>query len=295
MEIRPAEVDDAEAAAELLEFVQPYLVSTVGQLQYNLSHEGGSRSRASFAAFEDGQLIGWGATALIPGSNPLSAQVRVLVHPDHRGRGTGTQLLDAVHNHLRQAGAQSVRVFAEPAAVDWAAKWGYAQTRQVHYAGIDPREAPAVPEVPDGLRLAPLDELDPHAVYEADEVAQRTKPGDAKIESRPYDDWLAGVWKSPGMVLDLSMAALDGDRVIGFTLGNGDHHRIWSQMTATMPEHRGRGLAKLVKAAALRRAAEAGVTGAFTANYDGNGPMLAVNTWLGYRRTATHAVLISPL
>jgi len=37
------------------------------------------------------------------------------------------------------------------------------------------------------------------------------------------------------------------------------------------------------------------VRGAYTANYDGNAPMLAVNEWLGYQRIATHAVLICPL
>jgi GNAT superfamily N-acetyltransferase len=70
-----------------------------------------------------------------------------------------------------------------------------------------------VPAVPEGLRLAPLSEVDPRAVYPADEVAQRTKPGNAKIETRPYDDWLAGIWRSPATGLELSFAALDGDRV----------------------------------------------------------------------------------
>ena len=65
--------------------------------------------------------------------------------------------------------------------------------------------------------------------------------GTRRSPASPYDDWLAGVWKSPGMVLDLSVAALHGDQVIGFTLGNGDHHKIWSQMTATMPEYQGVG------------------------------------------------------
>jgi RimJ/RimL family protein N-acetyltransferase len=51
----------------------------------------------------------------------------------------------------------------------------------------------------------------------------------------------------------------------------------------------------LVKCAALHRAAEAGVVRMYTANYDGNAPMIAVNEWLGYQRTATHAVLICPL
>ncbi|GAA1599726.1 GNAT family N-acetyltransferase [Kribbella sancticallisti] len=295
MEIRPAVLEDAEPAAALYELIEPYLVTSARGLRAAISQAGDSRARVCLTAVEDGELVGWSSAALIAGSDPVSAVLRVLVHPDHRGRGAGTGLLDATHAHLKEAGAESVRVFADPASAPWAARWGYAQTRQVHYAGIEPRRAPALPKVPAGVRLVPLNEVDPRAVHQADEVAQRTKPGDAKITSRPYDDWLAGVWNAPGMVLDLSVAALDGERVIGFTLGNGDHHKIWSQMTATMPEYQGRGLAKLVKCAALHRAADAGVVGAFTANYDGNEPMLAVNNWLGYQRTATHSVLICPL
>ena len=149
-------------------------------------------------------------------------------------------MLEATHEELRSAGATSARVFADPSTVEWAARWGYRQTRQVHYAGIDPRKAPDIPGIPSGVELVPLNEVDPRSLYEADLVAQRTKPGDAKITTRPYDDWLAGVWKSPAMVLDLSMAAVYEDRVIGFTLGNGDHTKIWSQMTATMPVPRSR-------------------------------------------------------
>jgi GNAT superfamily N-acetyltransferase len=295
MEIRPAVVDDAEAAAALVELMEPYLVTSAGGLRSDLGEVADSRARAWFAAVENGELVGWSSSALIAGSDPVGGVMRVLVNPRYAGRGAGTGLVEVTHEHLKNAGAKSVRVFADPASVRWASRWGYAQTRQVHYAGIEPRMAPALPEIPPGVRLVPLHEADPRAVYAADEVAQRTKPGDAKITSRPYDDWLAGVWNSSGMVLDLSVAALAGDRVVGFTLGSGDHHKIWSQMTATMPEYRGRGLAKLVKCAALHRAAEAGVVGAFTANYDGNEPMLAVNNWLGYRRAATHSVIVCPL
>lgn len=296
MEIRPAGSGDVDAAAALNEKLAPFLVVTVPQLRFQVSEEASRQGRAAFAAVEDEKLVGWASTTLIPGSNPLAGQHRVLVDPEYRSRGVGTGLVEAVHAQLKAAGAESVRVFADQASVEWASRWGYEQTRLVHYAGIDPREAPPLPEVPAGLRLMPLDQVDPRAVHAADEVAQRTKPGDAKIVGRPYEDWLAGVWEAPGMVLDLSVAALDEEgRVAGFTLGNGDHRRIWSQMTATMPEYRGRGLAKLVKCAALHKAAEVGVTGAFTANYDGNEPMLAVNNWLGYRRIGTHAVLVCPL
>lgn len=295
MEIRPAIPDDAEAAIALYDLVEPWSVGTADLLRAGIERGPGSQARAMFAAFEDDRLVGWGTSALIAGSNPVSAQLRVMVHPQYRDRGAGTALVEISHQHLKRAGAVSVRVFAEPASLEWASRWGYRRTRQVHYAGIDPREAPALPAVPAGVGLLPLIEVDPRLVHAADEVAQRTKPGDAKIVSRPYDDWYAGVWQAPGMMLDLSMAAVQDGQVIGFTLGNGGYHKIWSQMTATMPEYRGSGLAKLVKCAALQRAAEAGVVGAFTANYDGNQPMLAVNNWLGYRRVATHSVLVCPL
>lgn len=294
MEIRPAEAGDVAGAVALHERLAPYLVVNAASLRERLAAQP-PPGRATIAAVESGEVVGWATCSLIGGSDPLGGQLRVLVAPERRRQGVGTQLLEAAHEVLRSAGARSVRVFADPDASSWAARWGYEQTRQVHYAGIDPKDAPPLPPVPAGLRLVPLDQLDPWQLYEADEIAQRTKPGDAKITTRPYDDWLAAVWKSPAMVLDLSVALLDGDRVAGFTLGTGDHHRVWSNMTATMPEHRGRGLAKLVKCAALHRAAAAGVVGMYTANYDGNGPMIAVNQWLGYHRIATHAVLVCPL
>jgi GNAT superfamily N-acetyltransferase len=294
MEIRPAEPGDIEGAVALHDAHAPYLVVTATALRHRLESPA-VPGRGTFAAVDAGEVVGWATTALIAGSDPLDGQLRVLVRPDHRGRGIGAKLLEATHEELRSAGATTARVFADPSTVAWAARWGYQQTRQVHYAGIEPRKAPDLPGLPTGVELVPLDQLEPQKVYEADEVAQRTKPGDANITSRPYDDWLRGVWTPPGMVLDLSMAALYDAQVIAFTLGNGDHHKIWSQMTATMPDYRGRGLAKLVKCAALHRAADAGVQAAYTANYDGNTPMIAVNEWLGYYRVATHAVLICPL
>jgi GNAT superfamily N-acetyltransferase len=294
MEIRAAEPGDVDDAIVFHNDLAPYLVVTRTALLRRLQAPP-SLGIATFAAIDGGEVVGWGTTALIAGSEPLDGQLRVLVRPDRRGRGIGTQLLEATHETLRAAGATSARVFADPASAGWAARWGYRQTRRVHYAGIDPRKARELPGVPTGVRLLPLNEIDPHQLYEADQVAQRTKPGDARITSRPYEDWLVDIWDSPSMVLELSTAAVYEGRVIAFTLGNGDHTKIWSQMTATMPEYRGRGLAKIVKADALHRAAAAGVRGAYTANYDGNAPMIAVNEWLGYERVATHSVLICPL
>ncbi|TDW24072.1 acetyltransferase (GNAT) family protein [Kribbella kalugense] len=251
--------------------------------------------RGVLAALDNGELVGWAQADLIGGSVPLDGELRLLVRPEYRGRGIGTKLLEATHADLRAAGATSARVFADPSSVEWAARFGYRQTRQVHYSGIDPRKAPDLPEVPSRVELVALTDVDPRMLYAADEVAQRTKPGDAKISSRPYDDWLAEIWNSPDLIRTVSAAAVYDGQIVAFTRSHGDDAKIWSRMTSTMPEYRGRGLAKLVKTAALQRAGGAGIQGAYTANYDGNAPMLAVNEWLGYQRIATHAVLICPL
>ncbi|MEV6287459.1 GNAT family N-acetyltransferase [Kribbella sp. NPDC051770] len=296
MEIRPPQLGDAESALALHLLVAPFLATTASALRRRLSTLRNEPGSAVFAALDGDQVVGWTSTGLIDGSDPLDGQLRLIVHPEHRGRGAGTALLELAHENLKAGGAVTSRVFADPESSGWASQWGYRETRRVHYASMAPADAPALPPVPEGMRLSPLNEVDPHRVWEADVIAQRTKPGDAKIAGRSYESWLEAIWESPAMVLDLSTALLDADgRVIAFTLGNGDHEKIWSQMTATLPEYRGQGLGRLVKCAALHRAAEAGVTGMYTANYDGNGPMIAVNEWLGYTRTATHAVLIAPL
>ncbi|WP_328998032.1 GNAT family N-acetyltransferase [Kribbella sp. NBC_00709] len=294
MEIRAAGPGDVEAVVALHDALVPYLVVTRSSLTRRLTSPA-APGRAAFAALDDGELVGWASSALIGGSDPLDGELRLLVRPEYRGRGIGTWLLEATHADLRAAGATSARVFADPASVEWAEQFGYRQTRQVHYAGIDPRKAPDLPEVPSQVRLVPFTEVDPRLLHAADEVAQRTKPGDAKIPSQPYDAWLADIWNSPDLVREVSVAAVHAGQVIAFTRNHGDHAKIWSRMTSSMPEYRGRGLAKLVKSAALHRAADIGVRGAYAANYDGNAPMLAVNEWLGYDRIATHAVLICPL
>ncbi|TDW75042.1 GNAT family N-acetyltransferase [Kribbella pratensis] len=294
MEIRAAGPEDVDAAVALHDALVPYLVVTRSSLIRRLTAPV-APGRGAFAAVHDGELVGWASGGLIGGSDPLDGELRLLVRPEYRGRGIGTSLLEAMHADLRSAGATSARVFADPRSVDWAARFGYRQTRQVHYAGIDPRKAQDSPEVPSQVSLVPFTEVDPRLLHAADEVAQRTKPGDAKIFSHPYDAWLADIWNAPDLVREVSVAAIYDGQVIAFTRNHGDRAKMWSRMTSTMPEYRGRGLAKLVKSAALHRAADAGIEGAYTANYDGNTPMIAVNDWLGYDRIATHAVLICPL
>jgi GNAT superfamily N-acetyltransferase len=58
-------------------------------------------------------------------------------------------------------------------------------------------------------------------------------------------------------------------------------------MTGTLPEFRRRGLARLVKLATIRWAAEHGIAAIQTGNSHENPGILALNARLGYRPVAT--------
>ncbi len=107
------------------------------------------------------------------------------------------------------------------------------------------------------------------------------------MDSVEYEQWFEEIWQGPALDKSLSVAAMAGDEMVAFTVIETAGDRAWSGMTGTIPAYRGRGLAKLVKSVALRRAAAAGITAAYTSNDDENGPMLAVNNWLGYQRVQT--------
>jgi GNAT superfamily N-acetyltransferase len=142
---------------------------------------------------------------------------------------------------------------------------------------------PAPLPAPDGLRTVDYRQLDPEQLWIAEESVRDDDP--SSLSTAPgYDEWLAAVWHHPDLRHDFSFAVLDGDRVLSFVSTTADPERrvIWSNLTGTIPAARGRGLAKVVKSAALTRAREAGFVTAYTGNDAGNAPMLAVNAWLGY-------------
>ncbi|MEU8221335.1 GNAT family N-acetyltransferase [Kribbella sp. NPDC048915] len=294
--VRRAVEDDAEAVTAVRRVVYPYKAMSPAAARYMITqHTPAERFLPLVAEVED-RVVAWGATGLnVWTSKPGQGWLDLYVHPDHREQGIGSELVERLHQHLTEVGAVRVRAFVQPEGLEFARNLGYDGTRKMHFAGVELKDLPEPPPVPAGIELVALDAVDPRAVYTADVVVTADEPSDTPLDAVEYDQWLDEIWNSPSLDRSLSIAAAAGDTIVAFSMVETDQDRMWSGMTGTLPAYRGRGLAKVVKSAALRRAATAGITAAYTSNDDENGPMLAVNSWLGYRRVQTELGLLKSL
>jgi GNAT superfamily N-acetyltransferase len=225
----------------------------------------------------------------------------VQVPPAERGRGIGSALAEAIMRSATDAGAGSVLVVVagDEASRAFAVKRGFTIERPLSHARAELDQIPEQPAVPDDLRLVDFDEADPHQLWQAWAAVADGDP--SGLSNTPaYDEWLATHWVHPDLRRDLSIALVTEDgEVVSFVSTTADQDRgvIWSNLTGTIPAYRGRGLAKVVKTAALTRSRDAGFVSAFTGNDSNNLPMLAVNRWLGYDSSAaswTAELILSP-
>lgn len=285
--IRPAQPDDAAAVAALRRVVFPYKVMTADMVRRTITSAKPREQLLTLVAESDGAVVGWGNAGLnIWTSTPGQGKAAIFVHPDHRHMGIGSELSERLHQHLAGA-AQRTQSLVQQDSLDFAAERGYAEIRRMHYSGVRLTELPEQPKTPNGITVRAYDDVDPRAIYAAEMLASVDEPTDTPTDSIDYGDWIKDFWNDPAIDKGLSFAVLSGARVVSFTIAETDGDRLWSAFSGTVPGHRGRGLSKLAKSASLHRAAAAGISAAYTSNDDRNEAMLAVNDWLGYRRTAT--------
>ncbi|MFY1680225.1 GNAT family N-acetyltransferase [Micromonospora sp. WMMD730] len=289
MLIRTARPDDAPRVVALRSLVHPYLVRGIASTRQMIAQPPPEENWAAWVAETDGQITGWvSAFRNAQTSEPNFGDISTLhVHPGHRGRGAGTALLTAALAHLRSLRVRRVRTWALTDSLPYARRHGFTPSRELRYSALDLRPAPPMPEPPAGVRLLPLTGLDPYQVYLLDDAAAPDEPGDVPVDATSYSYWRSECWENPGLDRDASTVAEVDGALVALSLVKRDGDRMWSDYTATRPEYRGRGLARLTKQAALHRAAGNGVRTAYTANDEANAPMLAINTRLGYRQTAS--------
>ncbi|MGY0230282.1 GNAT family N-acetyltransferase [Longispora urticae] len=289
---RPSTVDDVEHFARIRAVVTPWLGASVAA-QRNWFNTASPKSRSTRVCAEvDGQVVGFATGGLnVTTSQVGASELTLLVHPDYRELGIGGALLAEIEEHLKSVGATQVRCWTndDDRTTAWAKRHGFVQGASDRYSVVDPRMLPPLPPTPDGVTVLGLSEVTPEAVHELDTAAFADEPGDVPYDGMPFEDFMSKIWNGPDLDRYSSVVAIVDGMAVSSVLLDVNPETGWAMSggTGTLPAYRGRGLAKLLKSVSLRRAAEVGVTAAYTSNDYSNGPMLAINDWLGYEVTAS--------
>ena len=243
-----------------------------------------------------------------PGQEHL-AELDLAVHPAERRQGTGSRLLAAAVAAARNEGRRCVttQVASDSPGDVFLAGRGFRRVLTLIYtrlplAQADPAALAEIAGRPrPGYRLESWDGIVPDALAATFAASRRA------MDDMPMDDadlgtvaWDVDRVRSVARAVEqrgehlhtvAALSVADGT-IAGFTelvvpgdgTGDGQHYG-----TGVLPEHRGHGLGRWMKAAAIlhARASHPGLGGLLTDTAASNTPMRAINDALGYRPTHT--------
>jgi ribosomal protein S18 acetylase RimI-like enzyme len=254
---------------------------------------------AWIAEGDDGRPLGTAYVYALAGSD--SAELRITVHPADRRTGVGARLLreavaSATERGLTALLGQPVREGSEGEAFCVAA--GLRRVLALTYTRLALSEWNGTPAAVDGYRLVHWEGT------VADELAETFARSRQAMDDMPMDDaawtpdnwdverlhWVADAVAKRGEILLTTAVIGPDDEIAGFTevvvagdgIGDGQHYG-----TGVLPEHRGRGLARWLKAAQIEevRARFPKLDGLLADTADSNAAMRRVNDSLGYLPT----------
>jgi GNAT superfamily N-acetyltransferase len=289
--IRTFRPSDAEEAAELLFALAPANVRTAAWLRDRQLCEPDRARRRSWVAVGSDKLVAY-ATAYRRwyGGASDTGRIEIWVHPDFRRRGIGTELWETAVAHLG-VGRLTVEVDDDPDGLAFAESRGLTQFDSEVISRLEPLGADLAQTSLTGFSVLTLDEVRhrERELFEFYAAAGGLEPGDPENRVR-FEEWHRFILGNP--LLDDQgsvVVADDEDRIVSLSWLLVDHERrrAENEWTATLPQLRGRGLARVAKSATIRWAAEQGLAEILTGNDPDNEPMRKLNRSLGYRELYT--------
>ncbi|MGW7260595.1 GNAT family N-acetyltransferase [Streptomyces sp. NPDC054834] len=183
----------------------------------------------------------------------VNRRSEVDVHPQHRGRGLGTVLLDWTEARARQTGSEQIVQTVpddDTNAVALLRSRGYEPMVTEWLLEIAMPDEPAVPEPPTGIMVRPFlsgDEHDAHQLIEDafDEWQQRRKS---------YQEWAQHTVERPTFAPEMSALAFHGAQLVGaaLSLDLPETGEGYIEEVAVHRDHRNRGIARLLLRQAFR-------------------------------------------
>ena len=239
--------------------------------------------------------------------------IGVGVAREHRRRGIGGALLDALEDEARRRGAPMLVAGTREqiaGALEWATARGYREIGRriesyVELASFDPTAHRDIVEraAGTGVRLVTFAErLDGasedareaffHELWEAEGPMWDDIPWARPRPHWPYEQFRRMAVESGQLIPECSVVALDGDRIVGLTMSGKRQDRDgYTWMTGVGREHRGHGIAFALKVESLRRAKDRGMRAMLTTNDEPNKAMRGINARLRYRVLPAHVEL----
>lgn len=229
LNLRPARWEDLNAVAELTHDVAEIdgdasFVLTAAELANTWKNDGFNVEHDVFIVETwDGRVVG--SEEFYNESGHFKLKADGCVHPDFRGLGIGTSLLEKVTeraNAEMELSEPGVRVFLQTAIINEDAAGhtllqaeGYSPIRYFWRMEIKLPEAPPAVTFPDNIELRPFVK-DEHAVsvWQADNEAFRDHWGS---HDSTFEDWAHRKFGNPNFDPALWMVAWDGNQVAGFS------------------------------------------------------------------------------
>ena len=301
IEVSPiADEAEEQLSLGLYNAVWPHDEYTLAEVH---SFKSGLVDHIDLLARADGEAGGSGL-ALIGPNRPELVFAVVTVLPEHRRRGAGNGLYEAISNWTRERGLDEIEVPVldnDPESLAFAERRGFVEDRRekgvvLHLAEIEP---PPV-EPPEGVEIvswAERPELS-RGIYEVALEASPDVPGWEDEIVEPFERWLVNDMQGSGDRPDATFLALAGGEVVGyakFSLTEAQPKTAHHDLTGLKRAWRGRGIARALKATQIRWAKENGYEELRTRNDERNAPIRHLNREFGYQPTIGRIYLRGPL
>jgi RimJ/RimL family protein N-acetyltransferase len=300
---RPAELDDAELAADLMTASYPTMAQdpVITRLRWEYPRRGFAYGR--FIAEMNGKPVAF--LAWVHGSwdavEDGHCEVEVWLERSALDRALLVEMFTWIGD---RAVAERSRLLMAYCAEDEAemlealAALSYRRERVERVWELDlkangKRLAGEAAEARDGMAAAGIEWKalagwnDPDRIRKLYELSERTVqdvPHTLTIVREAFEDFEKRI-VAPDRPHDRFWIALDSDRPVAMSYLKYPPVRgqVWTGYTCTHPDYRGRGLARAIKLQTLAQAVELGVPVVVTSNDGENAPMLHINETLGYQ------------
>jgi GNAT superfamily N-acetyltransferase len=299
---RPAALDDAELASDLITVSYPELPEDPKLKRYFWAHPRSEWRTGRFIAEVDGRPVAFVCWTHGPWEHVEARNAYIEVYLDRTMLTSDLPLslwewvaADAVADGAMVLEAQVVE--DEPEMIDALERAGFARDRMERVWELDlakhgerlVAEAHAAREKADreGIEMMTLaDWTDPDSrrkLHALAELTRRDVPMSYPLPPQSYEDFEQRM-KTPDRRKDRVWVATDDGNPVAFSFLRFPPVRgqVWTGYTCTHPDYRGRGLARGIKLQTLAQAAKLGIPAVLTDNDSENAPMLHINETLGY-------------